>query len=295
MTAASQARRRRGADELEIVAFERGEHTSFSACGIPYFIAGDVDALDDLVARTPAEHRARAIDVHLRHEVVAIDLARRRVQVADLDAGTERWEPFDSLVYATGSVPIRPDLPGSDADGIFGVQTLDDGALVRRVLEADPEPRRAVVVGGGYIGLEMAEAFVNRGAEVTVVTATPQPMATLDEDMGALVADAMRKHGIDVRCGERAVAFEKGAVHTSGSGRLDADLVELPPAAGPDPVTVRRSYVDDAAAPFPAWRDLLVPGAPGARADVTAPSEPFLAAGTDRPQAAALPSITFPV
>jgi NADPH-dependent 2,4-dienoyl-CoA reductase/sulfur reductase-like enzyme len=211
MTAASQARRRRDADELEIVAFERGEHTSYSACGIPYFIAGDVGALDDLVARTPAEHRARDIDVHLRHEVVAIDLARRAVQVADLDGGTERWEPFDSLVYATGSVPMRPDLPGSDADGIFGVQTLDDGALIRRVLESDgadrPPPRRAVVVGGGYIGLEMAEALVKHGLDVTLIEAAAHPMSTLDPDVGALIADAIRGVGVTLYEGERVTGF----------------------------------------------------------------------------------------
>jgi NADPH-dependent 2,4-dienoyl-CoA reductase/sulfur reductase-like enzyme len=207
MTAASQARRRRGVDELEIVAFERGEHTSFSACGIPYFIAGDVDALDDLVARTPAEHAARDIEVHLRHEVVAIDLSRRAVQVADLDAGEERWEPFDSLVYATGSVPIRPDLPGSDADGIFGVQTLDDGALIRRVLESDPKPQRAVVVGGGYIGLEMAEAFVKHGLDVTLIEAAAHPMSTVDPDVGALIADAIRGVGVTLYEGESVTGF----------------------------------------------------------------------------------------
>jgi NADPH-dependent 2,4-dienoyl-CoA reductase/sulfur reductase-like enzyme len=207
MTAASQARRRRGVDELEIVAFDRGEHTSFSACGIPYFIAGDVAAVDDLVARTPAEHAARDIHVHLRHEVVAIDLARRAVQVADLDAGVERWEPFDSLVYATGSVPIRPDLPGSDADGIFGVQTLDDGALIRRVLESDPKPRRAVVVGGGYIGLEMAEAFVKHGLDVTLIEAAAHPMSTVDPDVGVLIADAIRGVGVTLYEGESVTGF----------------------------------------------------------------------------------------
>lgn len=233
MTAASQARRRRGVDELEIVAFERGEHTSYSACGIPYFIAGDVDALDDLVARSPAEHAARGIDVHLRHEVVAIDLARRAVQVADLDAGVERWEPFDSLMYATGSVPIRPDLPGSDADGIFGVQTLDDGALVRRVLECDPKPRRAVVVGGGYIGLEMAEAFVKHGLDVTLIEAAARPMSTVDPDVGALIADAIRGVGVTLYEGERVTGFgtDRGRGHVTSVATAErevpADIVLL--------------------------------------------------------------------
>jgi NADPH-dependent 2,4-dienoyl-CoA reductase/sulfur reductase-like enzyme len=251
MTAASQARRRRGVDELEIVAFDRGEHTSFSACGIPYFIAGDVDALDDLVARTPDEHRARGIDVHLRHEVVAIDLARRAVQVADLDAGTERWESFDSLVYATGSVPIRPDLPGSDADGIFGVQTLDDGALIRRVLESDPKPRSAVVVGGGYIGLEMAEAFVKHGLDVTLIEAAARPMATVDPDVGALIADAIRGVGVTLYEGERVTGFGTHGGRRSGrvtsvataEREVPADIVLLGLGSRPNVALAREAGI----------------------------------------------------
>ena len=234
MTAASQARRRRPSDELEIVAFERGEHVSYSACGIPYFIAGDVADLDELVARTPEAHRANGIDLHLRHEVVGIDVERRTVRVADLERdGAERDEPFDSLVYATGSVPIRPDLPGADADGIHGVQTLDDGARVRRALETRPKPQRAVVVGGGYIGLEMAEAFVKHGLDVTLIEGAAHPMTTLDPDMGALVTDALRGLGITVHEGERVRAFgtdsSSGRVSSvvTGEREVPADIVLL--------------------------------------------------------------------
>ena len=201
MSAASQARRRRKSDELEIVAFERGRHTSYSACGIPYLVGGVVSDPEELVARDPETFRSRyAINVHLRHEVVGIDADRRAVRVADLDAGGERWEPFDELVIATGSVPVRPDLPGADAAGIPGVQTLDDGMELLRILDAE-QPRSAVVVGGGYIGLEMAEALVMRGLEVSLVDPGPQPMATLDPDMGALVADALAGVGVTVHTG----------------------------------------------------------------------------------------------
>jgi NADPH-dependent 2,4-dienoyl-CoA reductase/sulfur reductase-like enzyme len=231
MAAASQARKRR--EDLEIVALERGHWTSYSACGIPYLVGGDVDSLDDLVARSPQTFRDQyRIDVRMRSEAMAIDLDRRQVVVRDHEHERTYSLGFDDLHLGMGSIPMRPDLPGIDGPGVHGVQTLDDAAdLLDHVHHSTIA--EVVVVGGGYIGLEMAEAFVNRGAHVTVVTATPQPMATLDEDMGALVADAMRRHGIDVRCGERAVAFEKGAVHTSGSGRLDADLVVL--GMGVDP------------------------------------------------------------
>lgn len=231
MSAASQARRRRGPEDLEIVAFERGRHVSYSACGIPYLVGGVVAHPDQLVARWPETFRsAFAIDVRLRHEVAGIDLGRRAVRVRDLDGGREGWEPFDQLVVATGSVPVRPDLPGATSGGIHGVQTLDDGVDLLRVL-ADEAPRRAVVVGGGYIGLEMAEAMVMRGLEVALVEAGPQPMATLDPDMGDLVAEALRHVGVTVYTGERAAGFEAegGRVRavTTSERTLPADVVVL--------------------------------------------------------------------
>ena len=162
MSAAAQARRRRDADDLSIVAFERGRATSYSACGIPYWIGGVVESEAALVARTPEQHRAGGIDVRTRTEVVGIDLDRRVVRWRDLEAGTEGDEPFDSLHYAAGSVPMRPPVPGIDAEGVYGVQVLDDGVALRAELDSG-RVRRVVVVGGGYIGLEIAEACQRRG------------------------------------------------------------------------------------------------------------------------------------
>ncbi|MER5936328.1 FAD-dependent oxidoreductase [Streptomyces sp. NPDC001928] len=195
MSAASQARRLRSAEELEIVAFERGHFTSFSACGIPYWVGGDVPERDRLIARTPEEHRARDIDLRMRTEVVEIDVAGRRVRARDVDSGAESWTSYDKLVIGTGARPIRPDMPGVDAPGVHGVQTLDDGQALLDTL-ARTRGRRAVVVGAGYIGVEMAEALINRGYEVTVVNRGSEPMSTLDPDMGRLVHAAMEGLGI---------------------------------------------------------------------------------------------------
>ncbi|WP_030861469.1 FAD-dependent oxidoreductase [Streptomyces sp. NRRL S-37] len=195
MSAASQARRLRGPDELEIVAFERGHFTSFSACGIPYWVSGDVPDRDRLIARTAEEHRARDIDLRLRTEVTEIDLDRGRVRARDLDSGAESWTSYDKLVIATGARPVRPELPGMDAPGVHGVQTLDDGQALLDTLSRT-HGRRAVVVGAGYIGVEMAEAMIRRGYEVTVVNRGEEPMATLDPDMGRLVREAMEGMGI---------------------------------------------------------------------------------------------------
>ncbi|MFG2450956.1 FAD-dependent oxidoreductase [Streptomyces sp. NPDC048512] len=195
MSAASQARRLRGPDELEIVAFERGNFASYSACGIPYWVGGDVTDRDRLVARTPEEHRERDIDLRMRTEVTEIDVEGARVRSRELDTGTEAWTPYDKLVIATGARPVRPDLPGIDAPGVHGVQTLDDGQALLDTLERS-RGRRAVVVGAGYIGVEMAEALINRGYEVTVVNRGKEPMSTLDPDMGRLVHTAMEGLGI---------------------------------------------------------------------------------------------------
>ncbi|WP_327326665.1 FAD-dependent oxidoreductase [Streptomyces sp. NBC_01210] len=195
MSAASQARRLKGPQELEIVAFERGHFSSYSACGIPYWVGGDVPERDDLIARTPAEHRERGIDLRMRTEVTEIDVAGQRVRTRDLEAGTDSWTGFDKLVIATGARPTRPALPGIDAPGVHGVQTLDDGQALLDTLAAT-SGRRAVVVGAGYIGVEMAEALLKRGYEVTVLNRGEQPMATLDPDMGRLVHKAMDGLGI---------------------------------------------------------------------------------------------------
>lgn len=195
MSAASQARRLKGPDELEIVAFERGHFTSYSACGIPYWVGGDVSAPEELIARTPEEHRARDIDLRMRTEVVELDVEGGRVRARDVDSGAESWTSYDKLVIGTGARPIRPDMPGVDAPGVHGVQTLDDGQALLDSL-ARTRGRRAVVVGAGYIGVEMAEAFVNRGYEVTVVNRGKEPMSTLDPDMGRLVHEAMEGLGI---------------------------------------------------------------------------------------------------
>ena len=235
-SAASQARRRRGPDELGIVVFERGRHTSYSACGIPYWIGGTVEGPDALVARTPEEHRRRGLDVRTRTEVVGIDLAARRVRARDLAAGREYDEPFDELVYAAGSVPNRPPVPGVDADGVYGVQTLDDGAALTAALDGLPPDgagRRVVIVGGGYIGLEVAEACQVRGLEVTLVDRSATPVGMFDPDVGELIARSARDLGITLLLSDGVTEVETGpggravAVRTASGRRLPADVVVL--------------------------------------------------------------------
>jgi len=224
MGAAAQARRLD--PNLEIVAFERGDHTSYSACGIPYVVGGTIKDLDELVVRSPQQHRDMSrIDVRTRHDVTGIDLDQRRLEVFDLAHGRTINVPFDELLIGTGAAPIRPDLPGIDLPFVRGVQTLDDATELLRLAET-VRCTNVVVVGGGYIGLEMAESFVERGARVTVVEAGSHVLGSLDTDVARPVEDAMRGLGIDVRVGTKVTAFADRMVETE-AGSLLADLVVL--------------------------------------------------------------------
>ena len=206
MSAASQARRMKPRGELEIVVFERSTRTSYAACGLPYLVGGFVKSAEDLIARTPEQHRAKGIDVRTRHEVTAIDVKAAAVTVRDLDGGGESVMPYDELLIGTGAAGISPPWPGIDAQGVLQLRTLDDAAQVERLLAAGA--RRAVVVGAGYIGLEVAEGLLERGLEVTVVERLDAPMAAvLDADMAAGVAAAMR------------AAVDGGQVATRTAGR----------------------------------------------------------------------------
>lgn len=222
---AAAALRRRLPDAYEVVVLERGEWTSYSACGIPYWVAGEVESADDLVARSPEEHRANGIDLRTGTEAVAIDLEAREVETEHGDRIA-----FEVLVVATGAEPVRPDLPGIDGQGILGVQNLGDGQAVLDALETDPQ--HVVVVGSGYVGLEMAEAFVARGIRTTVVEKAPVPLSIIEPSLGEIVADAMRGRGIELRTGAAVEGFElDDDGHVTGvtvDGEvLPADLVVL--------------------------------------------------------------------
>jgi NADPH-dependent 2,4-dienoyl-CoA reductase/sulfur reductase-like enzyme len=224
MSAAMQVRRRQ--PDREIVVLEKGGWTSYSACGIPYLVGGSVGDIDDLVARRPETFRDQYdIDVRLRHEARAIDLDAREVEAWDAAGGRSVRIGFDTLQVATGARPVRPHLPGIDRPMVHGVQTLDDAArLEAEVRERDGHA--VVVVGGGYIGLEMAEAFVQRGLDVTLVEAAAQLMPSLDADVAAPLVGALEGLGIHVRLETPLESVEDGAV-VAGGERIPADVVVL--------------------------------------------------------------------
>lgn len=229
MSAASTAMRHAAEGELEVIVLERGDYTSYSACGIPYWISGTVSDGDALIARSPEEHREAGIDVRMRTEATAIDLDARSVSVRAVDDGDTYELGYDELVIATGAIPTVPPLEGSDAQGIFGVQSLEQGEEIVKDL-AGGDRRRAVVVGAGYIGVEMAEAMVLRGLSTTILDQAPEPFTQVDPDMGALIRKAMEGMGITVLTGTPVNGFdvgEDGRVRAvrAGDTVLPADIV----------------------------------------------------------------------
>ncbi|MCD9624737.1 FAD-dependent oxidoreductase [Rhabdothermincola salaria] len=224
MAAASGVRRAR--PDLEIVVLEKGVRTSYAACGIPYHVSGEVDDVESLVARAPEVFRAKQdIDVRLRHEAMAIDLGARTVEARDLEGGETVTLGFDQLMIGTGARPIAPPWSGIGQPGVHLVHTLADASAIA-ALATDVEGRRVAVVGGGYIGVEMAEAFVQRGARVTVYDMAPQLLRNLDPDMAALVGDAAEGHGIELRLGQPVVDVEPGRVIGQQDSH-EADLIVL--------------------------------------------------------------------
>ena len=229
MSAASKVRRTHKA--WEIVVFEQGRYTSYAACGMPYYIAGKVESADDLIARKPEEFRKKQnIDVRTLHEVMEIDPDKKRVRVRNLEKETEFWERYDDLLIATGASPVRPDVAGIDADGIFGLSTLQSGLTVFDYMR-DHRLKKAVIVGGGYIGIEMAETLLERKMKVSLLDMASEVMSTMDPDMGRLISVYMREIGVDLYLNEKLDHFESKMGKISGivtdKRTLDGDLVIL--------------------------------------------------------------------
>ncbi len=234
--ASAAARARRLSETTDIVVFERGPHVSFANCGLPYFVGGEIVQQDALLLQTPSTLRARFnLDVRVRTEVMRIDRDTGHVEVRDLDTGLRYAEPYDALILSTGASPLAPPIPGIARDGHFVVRNIPDVERIMRWIH-DGAAARAVVVGGGYIGLEMAEQLRRRGLAVTLVEALPHVMAPLDPEMAAWLHDELTANGVALHLGDPVAAFEAPApgedarasiVVLRSGARLAADVVIL--------------------------------------------------------------------
>ena len=234
--ASAAARARRLCEKCEIIVFERGPHVSFANCGLPYFVGSEIVEQDSLLLQTPATLRARFnLDVRVSTEVLAIDRAAQVVKVRELGTEREYDQPYDALVLSTGASPLKPPIPGIDLAGHFTVRNIPDVEHIMAWIK-DCKACRAVVVGGGYIGLEMAEQLKNRGLGVTVVEAMSQVMTPLDPEMAAWLHLELKANGVELHLGDAVAAFEppkagetaRASVVVLKSGkRIEADIVVL--------------------------------------------------------------------
>lgn len=220
MSAATRLRRLD--EDAEIVVFERGVHVSYANCGLPYYLGGVIEERDALLVQTPEALRARfGLDVRVRSEVVAIDRVARTVRVRDLDGGREYDEPYDRLVLSPGARPFVPDLPGVER-----ARTLRDVTDVDRIAaDLDAGAGTAVVVGGGFIGVEAAENLRERGVDVTLVELAGQVLPPLDAEMAAPLAAKLREHGIRVELGTQVAKVLPDSVVLADGRSVPADLV----------------------------------------------------------------------
>ncbi|MBE3596449.1 MAG: CoA-disulfide reductase [Hydrogenibacillus sp.] len=227
MSAATQIRRLKPG--AEITAYERGRTVSYAQCGLPYWIGGIVSEAEMLVARTVEQFKTHYdIDVKIRHEVVAIDAKQKTVTVRNLNEDREETVGYDKVLIATGARAVMPPWDGRELRGVFPLKNMDDAHRIKQYL-AEEDIRNVVVIGGGYIGLEMAEAFERLGKTITVIDLAPQLALTFDPDMAALAEEALKRHGIDVvlETEVRRLVGEGGRVRAveTNKGTFAAELV----------------------------------------------------------------------
>ena len=243
--ASCAARARRLSEKAEIVMFERGPYVSFANCGLPYYV-GDIIADEEaLLVATPQLFKERFhIEVRVGHEVQSIDREKREIEVRNCQTGEVHRERYDALVLAPGAVPVRPPIPGIDLPGIFSLRTIPDSRQIREQI-AGGRVKRAVVVGGGFIGLEMTENLVRRGLSVTIVEMLPQVMPPVDPEMAVPIQQHLTANGVSLCLGDAVAGFEQGpegntiSVTTKSGGRYVCDMVLLAIGVRPE-ITLAR-------------------------------------------------------
>jgi NADPH-dependent 2,4-dienoyl-CoA reductase/sulfur reductase-like enzyme/rhodanese-related sulfurtransferase len=226
--ASAAARARRLSEGAEIILFERGPDVSFANCGLPYFIGGEIAQREKLLVVSPERLRTRFnLDVRVRSSVEAIDRVAKTIVVRDLNSRTTYEESYDNLILAPGAAPIRPALTGIDLPGIFTLRNLDD--MDRIVSRLHQGVKQAVVIGAGFIGLELVESLIRRGVATTLVELQNQILPPLDQEMTSPLVEQLTKHGVRLLLGESAAGFAESegglSVQLKSGESLPAQLV----------------------------------------------------------------------
>ncbi len=226
--ATTATRLRRLDENLEIVLFERGEHISFANCGLPYYIGDIIKTEDDLLVQTPEKFKERFnIDVRIKQEVIKIDKEKKKLQIKNKATGEVYIENYDKLVLSPGAEPINP-FKGVKSDRIFTIRNVKDAEKVKTFIENN-NPKSAVIVGGGYIGVEMAENLSEYTMEVSIVEKAPHLISIIDNDMAHFIHKEIKKHGVKVYVNEGVNKIEEHEklLLTLDNGKIETDLVIL--------------------------------------------------------------------
>ena len=235
--ATTAARLRRLDESAEIVILERGSFISYANCGLPYFVGGTIEDRGDLELQTPASFNARfAVDVRARAEAVKIDTAAKTVTVRNLDTGEETAESYDNLVIAPGASANVPDFVPRDDERVFTLRTIPDAVRIKDYV-LTKKPKTAVVVGGGFIGLEVAENLIDCGLDVTLVGRAPHVLPNIDTDVAWDVHRHLKKNGLKLKCGVSLNGVRKGEnslIVETAAGNLETDLLVMAAGIKPD-------------------------------------------------------------
>ncbi|MCU4154710.1 FAD-dependent oxidoreductase [Carboxylicivirga sp. A043] len=225
--ATAAAKARRISPDAQITMLEAGPDVSFANCGLPYYIAGDIKNRSSLILQSPESFKEQYnVDVHVNTVVASIDKEGHTVNALDTRDGSKKQYEYTKLILAQGGRPIQPDLPGADNDHVFSLWTLDDMDKIDNHLNNN-EPKTAVVVGGGFIGLEMVEALVKRGLKVHVVEKMPHVMSLMDAETAGFITRELHSYGVGVHTEKGVVKINDNSVELDTGEKLDADMVLL--------------------------------------------------------------------
>ncbi|HPX48180.1 MAG TPA: FAD-dependent oxidoreductase, partial [Treponemataceae bacterium] len=246
--AGTAARLRRLDEKAEIVMFERGEYISYANCGLPYYAGGAITERDRLFVMTPEKFKeAMHVEAKTSHEVISIDRAGKKVRVKNLKTGAEFDQTYDALVLSPGASPIKPPIPGIDDPAIMSLRSVPDIDRIKATID-NGNVKSAVVVGGGFIGLEMTENLQERGLAVTLVEALDQVMNVIDYDMAAQVQQHMRDKGVALRLKDGVSSFERRGtelvVKLQSGIEILTDLVILSIGVRPDTAIAKAAGLD---------------------------------------------------
>lgn len=245
-SAAAKARRNR--EDLEIVIYEKDRYISYSGCGMPYYVGGDLTDFKELVPRDTEYFKKKYnIDIMTKHEVLEIDPQNKRIRVKNLANGDVFWDTYDKLVIATGASPVVPPIKGAEGENVFAFRGIGD---MNRILEfmQEKQPKKAIIIGAGFIGLEMCENLAHRGLQVTLVERLNQVSPGLDEDMAVYVQKYLEEKGIAVYTGAAVTEINESGVTLGNVTRVEGELVILATGVRPNTDIAKRAGIELGAA-----------------------------------------------